>query len=180
MTASARVPLRLGSALPALGSTAGPTSSRLGCTRPLSIAVQRKQVATLEELSTIPSWRLSHTPPSRTPIYSLPSGCSASPTSPSPTPPSRSDGDGPPTSISRHLSFNTFSAAFGFITRVGLLAARLSHHPEWSNSGGKVTIRLTTDDVGGVVTALDVRMAKAIDKAASECGELGQAGANEE
>ena len=58
------------------------------------------------------------------------------------------------------------------MTRIGLLAARLSHHPDWHNAGGKVAITLTTDDAGGVVTALDVRMARAIDKAARECGEL--------
>ena len=174
MLLSARVPCRLGglAALAGSSSSATPTSS-LTFVRPVSIAVQRKQPATAEDLSTIPAWHLSHAPPSQTPIYTLPSSCSASPPTPiSPHPLSQPDSSSPPTSLTRHLSFSTFSAAFGFVTRVGLLAARLSHHPEWSNSGAKVVIRLTTDDAGGVVTALDVRMAKAIDRAARECGEV--------
>lgn len=147
--------------------------------RPVSIASQRKQPATPDDLTAIPSWHLAQLPPSNPPIYSLPSSCSASPSA-SPVPQTQSlPPSTPPTSITRHLSFPTFSAAFGFITRVGLLAARLSHHPAWTNSGGKVSITLTTDDAGGMVTALDVRMAKAIDKAARECGELGQDGKRE-
>lgn len=133
----------------------------------MSIAAQRKVAATAEELEQLPKWKQAFTS-TTSPIYSLPSSCSPN-SDPHPHPLSTQ-----PRSISRSLSFSSFSAAFGFITRVGLLAARLSHHPEWSNAGGKVDIRLTTDDAGGTVTALDVRMARAIDKAAVECGELSE------
>lgn len=65
-------------------------------------------------------------------------------------------------SISRQFSFSNFSAAFGFMTRVALLAEKADHHPEWSNVYNKVTINLTTHSAGGL-TQKDVDLAKAID-----------------
>jgi 4a-hydroxytetrahydrobiopterin dehydratase len=61
------------------------------------------------------------------------------------------------------FKFKDFSAAFGFMTRVALLAQAADHHPEWSNVYNKVSIRLSTHDAGGV-TAKDVALAEAIDK----------------
>lgn len=37
------------------------------------------------------------------------------------------------TTISRSLKFQTFSEAWGFMTRVALRAEKLNHHPEWKN-----------------------------------------------
>lgn len=144
-------------------------SHRLLFSRSISLAAQRKQLATAEELASIPRWTQS-TDSTPSPIYTLPSACGSS--AESSRAPNPSPSQAGPRSIHRKLNFSSFSAAFGFMSRVALLAARLSHHPEWSNAGGTVDVRLTTDDAGGVVTALDVRMARGIDKAASECGEL--------
>lgn len=71
--------------------------------------------------------------------------------------------------IERNLKFADFNAAFGFMTRVALLADKMDHHPEWSNVYNRVEIMLTTHDAGGV-TALDVRMAHFIDEAAAALG----------
>ena len=73
------------------------------------------------------------------------------------------EGDRP--AITRSLTFTDFNAAFGFMTRVALLADKVDHHPEWSNVYNKVTIELTTHDAGGL-THRDTRLAKAIDKLA--------------
>lgn len=64
--------------------------------------------------------------------------------------------------LTRNFKFKDFSEAFGFMTRVALLAEAANHHPEWSNVYNKVAIRLTTHDAGGV-TAKDVALAEAID-----------------
>ncbi len=63
--------------------------------------------------------------------------------------------------LHRELEFADFSEAFGFMTRVALLAESRNHHPDWSNSWNKVTIDLTTHDAGGL-TDNDVGLAEAI------------------
>lgn len=67
--------------------------------------------------------------------------------------------------LHRELVFADFVAAFGFMTRVALVAERMDHHPAWSNVWNRVTIDLSTHDVGGLST-LDVTMAAAIDRLA--------------
>ncbi len=61
----------------------------------------------------------------------------------------------------RSFEFADFSEAFGFMTRVALVAEQVGHHPEWSNLWSRVDIALTTVDAGGV-TALDIEMARLI------------------
>ncbi|WP_224704070.1 4a-hydroxytetrahydrobiopterin dehydratase [Devosia aquimaris] len=62
----------------------------------------------------------------------------------------------------RVFSFADFSAAFGFMARVALAAEKAGHHPDWSNSYNKVTVRLSTHDAGGISTR-DIDLAQAID-----------------
>lgn len=64
--------------------------------------------------------------------------------------------------ISRSLRFKTFVEAFGFMSQVALMAERANHHPEWSNVYGRVDIRLTTHDAGGL-SLRDIALAKEID-----------------
>lgn len=64
--------------------------------------------------------------------------------------------------ISRSFKFADFNEAFGFMTRVALLADKMDHHPEWSNVYNRVDITLTTHDADGL-SKRDVTMAKAID-----------------
>ena len=69
-------------------------------------------------------------------------------------------------SITRLFTFKDFSEAFGFMTRVALLAQAADHHPDWSNGYNKVTIALSTHSAGGV-TNNDIKLAMAIDKLVS-------------
>ncbi len=46
--------------------------------------------------------------------------------------------------------FRDFTEAFGFMTRVALLAEKRNHHPDWSNGWNKVTIDLSSHDAGGL------------------------------
>ena len=64
--------------------------------------------------------------------------------------------------IRKSFKFGDFVEAFGFMTRVALLAEKADHHPEWSNVYNRVEILLTTHDANGL-SARDVALAKAID-----------------
>ncbi len=64
--------------------------------------------------------------------------------------------------LHRRFLFADFSAAWGFMARVALLAEAQGHHPEWSNVYNAVEITLTTHDVGGL-SPRDVALAQAID-----------------
>ena len=65
--------------------------------------------------------------------------------------------------IRRELKFSNFVTAFGFMTRVALLAEKADHHPEWCNVYNKVRIELTTHDAKGL-SERDFELAKQIDK----------------
>ncbi len=65
--------------------------------------------------------------------------------------------------IFRHFQFANFSAAFGFMLQVALVAEKLDHHPLWTNVYNKVDISLNTHDAGGI-TELDLNLAMAINK----------------
>ena len=58
--------------------------------------------------------------------------------------------------------FKDFSEAWGFMSRVALLAEKQDHHPEWFNVWNRVEITLSTHDAGGL-SARDVALARAID-----------------
>lgn len=64
--------------------------------------------------------------------------------------------------IERRFEFADFVEAFGFMTRVALLAEKADHHPEWSNVYNRITVELTTHDAGGL-SKRDIDMAHAID-----------------
>jgi len=64
--------------------------------------------------------------------------------------------------IIRTLQFGDFSEAWGFMSRVALIAEAQDHHPEWFNVYAKVEITLTTHDAGGL-SIRDSKMVRAID-----------------
>ncbi|WP_293901929.1 4a-hydroxytetrahydrobiopterin dehydratase [Phenylobacterium sp.] len=67
--------------------------------------------------------------------------------------------------ITRTFKFKDFNEAFGFMTRAGLMADKLDHHPEWFNVYNKVEVTLATHDADGV-TELDVTLAAFMDEVA--------------
>lgn len=73
------------------------------------------------------------------------------------------------TALSKSFKFADFSEAFGFMTRVALVAEQLDHHPEWKNVYRTVDVRLTTHDAGGL-TGLDFDLAIAMDRIAAGTG----------
>ena len=67
--------------------------------------------------------------------------------------------------ITRKFVFKDFNEAFGFMTRVALIAEKRDHHPEWFNVYKTVEVTLSTHDAGGL-TEKDVALAQAMDKLA--------------
>jgi 4a-hydroxytetrahydrobiopterin dehydratase len=59
--------------------------------------------------------------------------------------------------------FSDFNEAFGFMTRVALMAEQMNHHPLWTNVYHTVEIWLSTHDAGDIVTDKDKALAKKID-----------------
>lgn len=67
-------------------------------------------------------------------------------------------------SLKRTFKFDNFIEAWGFMSKVAILAEKANHHPEWKNVYNKVKITLTTHDEGEKVTKKDKDLAKAINK----------------
>lgn len=68
--------------------------------------------------------------------------------------------------ITKTFRFPDFSAAFGWMTRVALVAEQIDHHPNWLNVWNRVEVTLTTHDVKGL-TVLDRDLAQAMDRLAT-------------
>lgn len=63
----------------------------------------------------------------------------------------------------KELVFDDFKQAWAFMTRLALYAESNVHHPEWFNVYNKVTIELTTHDVGGI-SELDFAFARFVEE----------------
>jgi len=63
--------------------------------------------------------------------------------------------------LHRELVFADFNEAFGFMSRVALIAEAMGHHPEWRNVWNRVVVDLTTHDTGGLPN-LDRQLAQRI------------------
>ena len=64
--------------------------------------------------------------------------------------------------LHREYKFADFMHAFGFMTTSALAIERMNHHPEWFNVYNKVTVDLSTHDVGGI-SEKDIALARILD-----------------
>jgi 4a-hydroxytetrahydrobiopterin dehydratase len=64
--------------------------------------------------------------------------------------------------IVKTFQFKSFSQAWGWMSRVALLAEKMDHHPEWVNVYGRVDVTLSTHSAGGV-TEKDIALARKMD-----------------
>ncbi len=74
-------------------------------------------------------------------------------------------------SIRKIWKFASFSEAWGFMSRAALAAEKMNHHPEWTNVYNVVDVTLTTHDCDGL-SALDIKLAKRMDKLAGDGAEV--------
>ncbi len=73
------------------------------------------------------------------------------------------------TKLRRTLRFEDFKDAFGFATRIALVAEEEGHHPDLEIGWGKVVVALTTHSAGGL-TRNDFIIAAKIDRLAAGTG----------
>jgi 4a-hydroxytetrahydrobiopterin dehydratase len=68
--------------------------------------------------------------------------------------------------LTKTFTFKDFKEAFGFMTKVALVAEKMDHHPTWTNTWNRVSFQLSTHDAGNKVTELDRKLATVIDQLA--------------
>lgn len=68
--------------------------------------------------------------------------------------------------LKKTFKFKDFNEAFGFMSRVALIAEKMDHHPLWTNVYNTVSFELSTHDAGDIVTEKDYKLARAIDAVA--------------
>jgi 4a-hydroxytetrahydrobiopterin dehydratase len=66
--------------------------------------------------------------------------------------------------LKKTFKFKDFTEAFGFMTKVAIVAEKMNHHPTWTNTWNTVSFELSTHDAGDIVTDKDRKLAKAIDQ----------------
>jgi 4a-hydroxytetrahydrobiopterin dehydratase len=69
--------------------------------------------------------------------------------------------------IRKSYHFSDFSEAWGFLSRIALIAEKMDHHPEIFNVYNRVEIILATHEVEGL-SERDIKEAAAIDEIAPE------------
>ncbi len=65
--------------------------------------------------------------------------------------------------LAKTYKFKDFNAAFGWMSRVAMIAEQLDHHPEWFNVWNKIDVTLATHEAGGV-TERDIALATRMDE----------------
>ena len=68
--------------------------------------------------------------------------------------------------LHREFEFADFVEAFSFMTAAALIAEKMDHHPDWSNSWNRVVVDLVSHDAGAI-TERDVELATRL----GECAE---------
>ena len=69
--------------------------------------------------------------------------------------------------LERMFVFKDFKSAFEFMTLCADFAEELDHHPDWSNTWNRVSVRLSTHSLKAL-TELDITMASAMDQFAHQ------------
>jgi 4a-hydroxytetrahydrobiopterin dehydratase len=63
--------------------------------------------------------------------------------------------------LTRKFVFKDFVQAFDFMKKIAIIAEKMDHHPEWSNSYNTVNVELITH-TQGCITQLDIELATQI------------------
>jgi 4a-hydroxytetrahydrobiopterin dehydratase len=69
--------------------------------------------------------------------------------------------------LHKQFRFANFARALGWMVSVGVVADKLNHHPDWSNVYNRVTVNLSTHDLDGAISQLDVTLASKMESLAA-------------
>ncbi len=64
--------------------------------------------------------------------------------------------------IMKTFKFRNFVEAWGWMTRMAIVAEKMNHHPEWFNVYNRVEVTLTSHDIGGL-SERDLKLADRMD-----------------
>ena len=64
--------------------------------------------------------------------------------------------------IYKQYKFNNFIDAFGYMSKIAIVAEKMNHHPEWFNVYNKLDVTLSTHDCNGL-SNLDIKLATEMD-----------------
>ncbi len=64
--------------------------------------------------------------------------------------------------IEKTFKFKSFAEAFGWMSKMAILAEKMNHHPEWFNVYNRVEVVLTSHDVAGL-SPRDLKLAEKMD-----------------
>lgn len=67
--------------------------------------------------------------------------------------------------IVKTFKFGDFAEAWGWMSRIAVIADKMDHHPEWANVYNRVEVTLVTHDVDGL-SDLDLTLARKMESAA--------------
>lgn len=62
--------------------------------------------------------------------------------------------------LHKQYQFDSFAQALGWMVTVGVAADKMNHHPEWRNVYNRVTVNLSTHDLGNAISNWDVELAQ--------------------
>lgn len=69
--------------------------------------------------------------------------------------------------LQKDFNFADFYVAFNFMKLIAIAAEEIDHHPDWCNSYNKVSVSLTTHQLGGL-TELDFKLAHSIENSLTQ------------
>lgn len=70
----------------------------------------------------------------------------------------------PPThELYKRFVFNDFSHAIAYMSSVAGSVDAMNHHPRWENVWNRIDVYLSTHDIGGQISASDVKLAELLE-----------------
>jgi 4a-hydroxytetrahydrobiopterin dehydratase len=60
--------------------------------------------------------------------------------------------------------FADFTSAMSWMVKAAFIIEKHNHHPSWTNTYNKVSVKLCTHDAGNIITEKDYALSKELDR----------------